>query len=170
MRPEGFHLFTDHSNLVFIFNPETATIRLNKGSLSKVQRWSMTLAQYNYKIVHISGEDNCWADLLSRWGASSNGTILSPHDYKHMRIASLMVAPLAPDQDPDFTWPKLTDIVSSQQSVTEAEKEKFRLMEHDELVTTPSGKLYIPAEDTHLQLRICVIGHCGRGGHRALDT
>ena len=43
-------------------------------------------------------------------------------------------------------------------------------MEHDELVTTPSGKLYIPAEDTHLQLRICVIGHCGRGGHRALDS
>ena len=35
---------------------------------------------------------------------------------------------------------------------------------------TPSGKFYIPAEDTHLQLRICLIGHCGRGGHRALNS
>ena len=64
MRPEGFHLFTDHSNLVFILNLETATIRLNKGSPSKVQRWGMTPAQYNYTIFHISGEDKCWADLL----------------------------------------------------------------------------------------------------------
>ena len=27
----------------------------------------MVLAQYDYKIMHISGERKCWEDLLSRW-------------------------------------------------------------------------------------------------------
>ena len=27
----------------------------------------MVLAQYDYVIMHISGERNCWGDLLSRW-------------------------------------------------------------------------------------------------------
>ena len=27
----------------------------------------MVLAQYDYTIMHISGERNCWKDFLSRW-------------------------------------------------------------------------------------------------------
>ena len=170
MRPQGFHLFTDHSNLVFIFNPETAALRMNKGSISKIHRWAMKLSQYQYIIVHISGEDNCWADLLSRWGITVDATTQSSQEHKHMRIAALLVAPLAPEQDPDFTWPTVKDIVSAQQHVTDDEKEEFQLIHRDEFILIPSGKLYIPADDVHLQLRIYVIGHCGRGGHRASDS
>lgn len=32
------------------------------------------------------------------------------------------------------------------------------------------GKLYIPAEDEEVQLRIVVAAHCGFGGHRGYTT
>ena len=103
MRPQGFHLFTDHSNLIFTSNPETAAFRMNKRSISKIHRWAMKLSEYQYIVVHTSGADNYWADLLTRWGIPVKDTEIPSHEHMHMRIAALFVAPLAPEQDPDFT-------------------------------------------------------------------
>ena len=36
----------------------------------------MLLSNFEYKIFHISGEDNCWADLLSRWGSDESSAAL----------------------------------------------------------------------------------------------
>ncbi len=62
---------------------------------------------YTYTIYHIPGEDNVWADLMSRWGASNNHRLLS------IRIPASFAAPIAPDLDPDFTWPSADEIVNS---------------------------------------------------------
>ena len=37
-----------------------------KTAAQRLENWKMILAQYDYTIMHISGERNCWGDLLSR--------------------------------------------------------------------------------------------------------
>lgn len=64
IRPESFGLYTDHKNLVFIFDPQLANPPLAKHKVTKIERWEMQLAGFRYAIVHIPGEENCWADLL----------------------------------------------------------------------------------------------------------
>jgi len=117
MREQGFHLFTDHSNLVFLYHPQRSNIRMNKTIYSKVQRWSLILSMFEYTIVHIKGEENCWADLLSRWAKRTPP--VSEGEKEHRRIAALLRAPLAraplaPDMDPSFSWPSTHDVQESQ--------------------------------------------------------
>ena len=38
------------------------------------------------------------------------------------------------------------------------------------ILLTASGKYWIPDEDVQLKLRICVVAHCGKGGHRGQDS
>ncbi|KAL0231267.1 hypothetical protein GEMRC1_010671 [Eukaryota sp. GEM-RC1] len=51
-------IFTDHKNLAYLISaPE-------KNSM--VKRWIPILSEYLFTIVHTSGEDNHWADMMSR--------------------------------------------------------------------------------------------------------
>lgn len=70
--------------------------------------------QVYYTIVHINGEDNVWADLLSRWGSA--GETMKDRSARSIvgNLSALFVAPLAPALDKDFTWPTASDIVKSQ--------------------------------------------------------
>jgi hypothetical protein len=65
----GFELFTDHRNLTYLYNPEAAGTVM-KHTQEKLARWGVILRGFRYRIHHVSGEDNVWADLLSRWGSS----------------------------------------------------------------------------------------------------
>ena len=58
-----FILRTDHKPLIKIFGPHES---LNKTSASRLQRWAIILAEYDYAIEHIAGKDNVVADCLSR--------------------------------------------------------------------------------------------------------
>ncbi|OWZ13085.1 hypothetical protein PHMEG_00013655 [Phytophthora megakarya] len=40
---------------------------MHRYQADKLQRWAMVLTVYRYVIEHISGENNVWADILSRW-------------------------------------------------------------------------------------------------------
>jgi hypothetical protein len=71
--PDGIDLFTDHQNLIFLFDPLAVVPDLSQTTLRKVLRWAVKLSTYNYTWVHIKGTDNAWADLLGRWPAP--GTI-----------------------------------------------------------------------------------------------
>lgn len=165
LRPEGFQLFTDHKNLIYIFNPTSVNGNLQKHIVNKVERWALTLASFRYTIVHIPGEENVWADLLSRWGSRQDDPACD------IRIASLFSAPVAPELDPDFTWPSAADIKRSQADA----KDKVTplpsgLTEVDGILQNNAGATWIPHTDTALKLRLCIIGHCGRGGHRGATT
>ena len=39
----------------------------SKAVAQRLQGWRVFLGQFPYTIVHIAGDENCWADLLSRW-------------------------------------------------------------------------------------------------------
>lgn len=49
--PQGFVIFTDNSNLVFILSHERSQYSLLANILNKVRRWGFILAIFNYKIA-----------------------------------------------------------------------------------------------------------------------
>ncbi|KAH9152761.1 hypothetical protein AeRB84_004872 [Aphanomyces euteiches] len=68
-RPGGFTIYTDHRNLRYIYGTEP-DMKVPRYLADKLARWAMLLSCFNYKIRHVSGDDNVWGDLLSRWGHS----------------------------------------------------------------------------------------------------
>ena len=63
----GVRIYTDHRNLAYIFNPEACVSSVSKAATQRIENWKMVLSQYDYVIMHITGERNCWGDSLSRW-------------------------------------------------------------------------------------------------------
>lgn len=63
---EGFAFFTDYKKLVFLFDSLPVVPDLSQSPSRKVIGWAVRLPAYNYVCVHISGNENDWADLMSR--------------------------------------------------------------------------------------------------------
>ncbi|OWZ08216.1 hypothetical protein PHMEG_00019275 [Phytophthora megakarya] len=76
-RENGIYIYCDHANLVYIFAPDKTVKPHLRG---KLQRWAMQMVGVRYEIEHITGDDNVWADLVSRWGQptiSPSGTAVA---------------------------------------------------------------------------------------------
>ena len=58
---------TNHRNLAYIFELEAYFSSVPKTAAQRLENWRMVLVQYDYTIMHNSGERNCWGNLLSRW-------------------------------------------------------------------------------------------------------
>lgn len=148
-RPGGFRLCTDHLNLRYIFNPASVLSAVPKYTADKLQRWSMVLMGYQYEIMHIPGEDNVWADLLSRWGCERSVCAVSFVE--------------SPQLNSSFVWPNLVEIVKLQ------EKYGLRGVTDDAgLQKDADGRVLIPTEAKDLVLRLCVVAHNGVAGHQGM--
>ena len=124
----SFHIYTDHRNLQYIFNPYNETN--NKATVGRVLRWAILLSRYQYTIHHINGKDNVFADMLSRIES----------DFKHTPPVFLMAQSptqihtsrylkrLAPyNPVPDANAPEVSEgseLEESEESSEESEKEK----------------------------------------------
>lgn len=64
------HVFTDHSNLVYIFNPFGHNPGISRHVAHKLMRWAIMLSAYRYVIEHVPGERIVWTDILSLWAAA----------------------------------------------------------------------------------------------------
>lgn len=53
---EGFHIFTDHNNMIFLFHPIEIIPDIGQAALHKVLRWAVRIFAYNYVCTHIHGE------------------------------------------------------------------------------------------------------------------
>ena len=128
----------------------------------------MTLANFKYTIVHIRGEDNVWADLLSRWGVHRPSKPAAP---TNCALSTLFRAPIAPSLDPALDqWPTIDAISKIQDEALAKDGPRPKLKKKDGVWRTIFDAIWIPSTATHLQLRVCVIGHCGGGGHRGMKT
>lgn len=162
--PKGFSLFTDHKNLTYIFDPVSMRSNTPKNSINRVEHWDMKPSSFKYEIFYISGEENVWADLMSRWGNADYQPALP-------RLSALFVEPFAPSLDPKFTWPGVADIRKAQKNAIK-EGDKFyppKTNSHS-LHINDKSSVWIPDNAIELRMRLCIIGHCGRGGHRGADT
>ena len=61
-------LFTDHKNLLALFDDKARPETCNKSNRKRMDRWAEQLRTMRYRIHHIDGDENRLADLGSRWG------------------------------------------------------------------------------------------------------
>jgi hypothetical protein len=152
MNLNGFRLFTDHKNLVYLFNPGD----VKKPTSERLCRWTDLLSGFRYVVEHIDGISNVWADILSRWNKKDDPILAS-------------ISAFAPSIDEDFVWPTIEEILEAQEKSHDAANlhESLKFDMSDKLFKL-NGKIWIPSSD--LQLRIMIIAHCSSSGHRGIDV
>jgi hypothetical protein len=162
--PQPFRLYTDHRNLISLYNPT----RCSKQSAERLIRWGIELRDYNYIIHHIPGEQNHWADLLSRWGA---GKCIS---QPALQLCALQVSEnhdTIPPVDSSFRvqpfknmlWPETSEIAEMQKQYF---SDSQCASNSDGLLVDSNGRVLIPIQCENLKLRLCVIAHAGcHSGH-----
>ena len=160
VRRQGFRIFTDHRNLVYILDPSGRNVSKNVDD--RLERWAMKLSGLFYIIEHISGEDNVWADMLTRWASKPAVKSL------RVKVPKALVTPLLNES---FVWPTLEEVANIQASHC---KEKHLLSlsrgKHD-LLATASAAVWIPfGESGQLRLRVMIIAHCASAGHRGIQA
>lgn len=126
----------------------------------KTQLWALRLAEVHFTVEHIPGESNIWADIFSRW-ANADHDLCSAR-----RIASLIVS-LITNDIPDL--PSIEVIEVSQLKCPPLKETAFSLTDHKghQVWANAKYEMYIPADDTELQTRICIAAHSGLDGHRS---
>ena len=80
---ENTHLYTDHRNLLFVFNPLALDPALRRHIVNKVQRWGLYLSKFSYIIEHIPGDKNVVADIMTRWCCGYCGKRLAVKRIAH---------------------------------------------------------------------------------------
>jgi hypothetical protein len=173
-------LFTDHRNLIAMYNPTRCT----KQSAERLIRWGIELRDFNFTIHHISGEDNVWADLLSRWGAvgdeiqqntavkristvapDSNVNQDSSTAVENL-IENARVQPLSREK---FVWPDMNEIADEQRCFLTDQNDLNR--NEDGLLVNDNNLVVIPTQSEALKLRLCIIAHAGgNSGHIGLNA
>lgn len=162
----NLRIFTDHRNLIFLFDPCSTNSAFARHTIAKLQRWAMQLLNFQYCIEHIAGETNVWADLLSRWGGPP---------IARARINRVYTLPPSPITSNDFEWPNAKSIQMSQNEALVKMSESFivenKLQQNESLLWSfPDMSIWIPDNDYKLQLRLCIISHSGTAGHRGQDA
>lgn len=155
-------LYTDHANLVYIFDPVGHNPGICKHTASKLLRWALKLSGYRYVIEHIEGERNVWADMLTRWA-------VKPRDrVKVSKLGRLMYAPITPSSQDQYDWPNRRALQESQERSREEPNRDIRFK--DGLLRSDAGVVWIPQKDRELKIRLLVAAHTGVGGHRGIRT
>ena len=153
-------IFTDHANLVYMYDPYGRNPGIAAHTASKLMRWALKLSEFRYVVEHIAGERNVWADMLTRWAVQPKAKVSA-----ELAMKALMLAPINPGLDPKLDWPCLDDIIESQESSAEDPPSNVKKTESG--WKDDKGRLWIPSEDELLKLRILIAAHTGYGGHRA---
>jgi hypothetical protein len=112
---------------------------------------------YDYMIVHLPGEQNVWADLLSRWGTSEPV------------ICAIKLVPLRPSAHLNhaFQWPGKEELLRLQL----ASIEQFPQYDEECIGLTETGKWCVPLEGTaDFRQRICIVAHAGAAGHGGIHV
>lgn len=168
------NVFTDHRNLVYLYDPMGRNPGVPRHTANKLLRWALKLSSFSYIIEHLSGEENVWGDLLSRW---ANGPIAArPQeearavDSRKVNVSSLLLAPVTPAEHDNFDMPKLEDVKAAQAQCKAPDHVAMDATRG--LFLDKDGRVWIPAGDQSMKLRIMIAAHCtGFGvGHRGVET
>jgi hypothetical protein len=112
------------------------------------------LSEFDCTVYHIDGELNYFADLMTRWAVS-----------KLRRLETGLVS--TPDADDNEQH--LIDLVkASQPDLSEVEKKRLDLKLKQGLLWM-GDRVYVPRSAVDVKLRLLIVAHCGRSGHRPYD-
>ena len=85
-------LFTDHKNLLAIFDNQARPESCTKSNRKRLDRWAERMQTLRYRIYHIDGDENRHADLGTRWGnrfaraKSTLDSVVSPKKFLRLVI------------------------------------------------------------------------------------
>jgi hypothetical protein len=175
-RPQGFHIFTDHRNLTFLFSNDASIADGRKQAAERLERWQVLLRAFNFKIHHIPGEENSMADMISRWAAPTQepDTILVVNvaRRRHTHVTPNIDPTFAPDVAIEFNIedaPAEEEIIAAQQLSPDIITTYDLHKDIDDAYNTSTGQLFVP-DTQFLRLRLCIVAHQGMAGHRGIDT
>lgn len=158
-------IYTDHANLVYLFDPYGRNPCIARHTASKLMRWALKLSAFRYVIEHVTGERNVWADMLTRWAVSPKHKV----NAKQLpSIKSLIVAPISPGLNAHCDWPSRAEIKEAQRRADSKPGVSFRQTQG--LWSSGRGATWIPPNEQSLKLRILIAAHTGIGGHRGWRT
>jgi hypothetical protein len=197
---DTFDLWTDHKNLVYVFAPSMVNPSVRRYTSQKLERWAMQLAGYTYNVMHISGDDNVWADLMTRWGNNAQ----PPPSAKRItarrgKIKTQQPGSAKPRKQPptrpyapaDFEFPCAADIrhmqlaalqeggeVPSKVTHIGSDSKHRRMganvsssMRADESLLLRTAEGHVWIPDEdHLPLRVFIAAHAGSAGHRGITA
>ena len=72
------NIFTDHANLVYLYDSYGRNPGISRQTASKLMRWAIKLSAFRYVVVHLPGDQNVWEDMLTRWAVNPVRTVSSP--------------------------------------------------------------------------------------------
>lgn len=151
---EGFNLYNDHNNLMFIFDPLRYLPDQTISYVLKVLCWAVSLSWFNSICYHISG--TVWVDLLGLW---------SPYPVTRRLIS---VPPLPSASSDEFEGPTEDEIRRIQTKYLSERPDAVVLK--DGLFTVKNNSVWILESAESLQLRICVTAHTSSAGHRGISA
>jgi len=96
-----FRLFTDHRNLIFLFDPTFKKSDFKKQTVDKLCRWASKLWGFHYLTEHLPRKS---LGRHSRW-------INKPFEARTMALR----ASIAPLLEKDFSWPSIIEIQQCQE-------------------------------------------------------
>jgi hypothetical protein len=158
---EQFSILSDHFNLKYIYAPLSLDPSLARHTVSKIQRWALKLATYNYRIEHIAGELDVWKDLLTSWGAAVTRTTSTPRKDSTLHYGALIVAPLATDSS-NYTFPVAAEVLRLQKAAAhnpDLKEVPPKKRGANGLKVNKQCKVWIPTNAVSMQVRLCVIAH-----------
>ena len=162
-------IHTDHRNLLFLFSPLAFEPKLGRHVVTKVQRWALFLTRFPYRISHIAGEDNVFADIMTRWFRGYRGNLAESETALCRRVSrlALLVPPAYPSPtSAESEWPCAATLKSEQKLHVDFIPSNARL--EDGLWRMPAKRIWVPSQAHHLQLTIMLVGHAGASGHRGV--
>ena len=180
-------IFTDHRNLVYIFNPRRRVPSMSKPQADRLERWALFLRCFDYEIFHVAGDSNVWADLLTRWGAVTAShcdankaqragetvkmATLRVHKDRVIVDARHTATRCTQESQEDDTWPTVEHVLAAQQRyITQETAAESQLQRDGEVWRDVRGRVVIPNEAEELKARLMVISHAGAAGHRGQRT
>ena len=105
---EAVRIFTDHGNLMYVFDPVTRSAHFGPQPADNLARWASRLYEYDFVIEHISGEHKVWGACFP------DGFLLNQSRQTSLSLSlSLSLCELSPVRHlnlPDFAWPTLEEI------------------------------------------------------------
>jgi hypothetical protein len=158
----NFRLFTDHKNLVPLLTGNNGSAKASRQTSDRLARWRARLDAYRFTIHHIAGEDNVWADMLSRFGATKSlhgRTESDPRVSTSPSTASVTTgAEVQHDLASLMTWEQFTERVRArglptvpttqtmvEEEISRAAEDSATTTERVAAVTTRSRTLTTPA-------------------------
>ena len=108
---DEINLYTDHRNLLFVFNPQALDTTLGRHVVNKVQTWGLFLSRFSYGIEQVDGESKVMPHFMTRfWRWYRSKRQAAKRIMKLLLEKDLVASPL----EDTFQWPDAAAIAASQ--------------------------------------------------------